>query len=131
MIGLIRVATRAFQSTLPYGSDLKGLTELINSYYFNPRSLTGATFDRPLWRSFFAFQSTLPYGSDLFVLHSNIIFIDFNPRSLTGATGLLSKFLRKSLDFNPRSLTGATITGPYAPTFLSFQSTLPYGSDPC
>ena len=35
--------------------------------------------------------------------------LDFNPRSLAGATGLLSKFLRKSLDFNPRSLAGATI----------------------
>ena len=65
MIGLISVATRAFQSTLPYGSDELSPKIAFDFKDFNPRSLTGAT------RLFYLsqkerskFQSTLPYGSD-------------------------------------------------------------------
>ena len=99
---------KAFQSTLPYGSDHEN-KEPFHSYVdFNPRSLTGATelviiFRRPQ----LAFQSTLPYGSDASQLLSfpaggisihaplrerrkrrpiHIEFSNFNPRSLTGAT---------------------------------------------
>ena len=43
MIGLIRVATRAFQSTLPYGSDRLTQKHEFFIIDFNPRSLTGAT----------------------------------------------------------------------------------------
>ena len=35
----------AFQSTLPYGSDSIWMIFSKEVYYFNPRSLTGATFD--------------------------------------------------------------------------------------
>ena len=75
----------AFQSTLPYGSDLQVTfarkirlrisplrerpaepRERAEAEHFNPRSLTGAT---PLFRrnrKGFRFQSTLPYGSDIY-----------------------------------------------------------------
>ena len=101
-----------------------------SSNYFNPRSLTGATFlilfliaiclisiHAPLRERLQAvlcnitsrlFQSTLPYGSD----RSNPVWYDiykhFNPRSLTGATILTSKSRGTINNFNPRSLTGAT-----------------------
>ena len=100
-----------FQSTLPHGSDFF-ITSLHIFFdgYFNPRSLTGATFQNALeqhWRT------------------------DFNPRSLTGATCRLLKyfcilhisihapsrerpfgipFSSQFCNFNPRSLTGATKT---------------------
>ena len=120
-----------FQSTLPYGSDILLILLIICSLrYFNPRSLTGATL-------------TPVYLND--VLH-----IYFNPRSLTGATRTIAVFfitvnisihaplrerpliiLAGCVDgyFNPRSLTGATSARSILILSLSFQSTLPYGSD--
>ena len=55
----------AFQSTLPYGSDLS-FKRLLNCLKnFNPRSLTGATQQETYYyNDYFKFQSTLPYGSD-------------------------------------------------------------------
>ena len=54
-----------FQSTLPYGSDMRTILSR------NLRSI---------------FQSTLPYGSDEDTAESAILRLNFNPRSLTGAT---------------------------------------------
>ena len=53
-----------FQSTLPYGSDVKSYEEKITPMDFNPRSLTGATFLSMTENIGRLFQSTLPYGSD-------------------------------------------------------------------
>ena len=74
-----------FQSTLPYGSDIRyraansckrisihaplrerngySATPSIDTH-FNPRSLTGATRCIVIICSYFLFQSTLPYGSE-------------------------------------------------------------------
>ena len=60
----ILYCTSTFQSTLPYGSDLKGnSTEGI--IIISPRSLAGATtIELQAQSSLLEFQSTLPYGSD-------------------------------------------------------------------
>ena len=55
-----------FQSTLPRGSDNKSHFKVMLSFYFNPRSLAGATgflLHRP--STIAEFQSTLPRGSDV------------------------------------------------------------------
>ena len=67
MICFAMVPITAFQSTLPYGSDL-----------WRNVSSTGSL----------RFQSTLPYGSDAFPLSGRFRACYFNPRSLTGATKL-------------------------------------------
>ena len=59
------VASLAFQSTLPHGSDRNGYR---------------------LWRACNKFQSTLPHGSDYNACPTLDMQADFNPRSLTGAT---------------------------------------------
>ena len=100
-----------FQSTLPHGSDKIFIAFISDLYYFNPRSLTGATFiDKSLtYKSIF--QSTLPHGSDralvivltvrqgisihapsrerLIIIGAGEGHFDFNPRSLTGATTMI------------------------------------------
>ena len=97
-----------FQSTLPYGSD--------------------DAFVGPL-RSFSTFQSTLPYGSDRNEALDRFLRRYFNPRSLTGAT------------MPSQSISADNVISIHAPLrerlsarsililSLSFQSTLPYGSD--
>ena len=121
---------KAFQSTLPHGSDHCPASAYCAVWNFNPRSLTGATITTSLdgrtWQiSIHApsrerqayikeqmitveFQSTLPHGSDLFLLSFFILPANFNPRSLTGATFVLSHRRFLCCYFNPRSLTGAT-----------------------
>ena len=54
---------------------------------------------------------------------------NFNPRSLTGATYILYQTGLLRSNFNPRSLTGATTTISPCGVILTFQSTLPHGSD--
>ena len=120
-----------FQSTLPYGSDEHLREPLGRRYYFNPRSLTGATGCNLPW--------TVPFWY-------------FNPRSLTGATYHHERLFRTIFisihaplrerhqipdtekylykNFNPRSLTGATTLYKRDLQLFIFQSTLPYGSDP-
>ena len=57
------------------------------SWYFNPRSLAGATFgDATSGMTYDEFQSTLPCGSDAVADYSTRQPSDFNPRSLAGAT---------------------------------------------
>ena len=43
-----RVVSVEFQSTLPRGSDIKGMNKLLALLNFNPRSLAGATIDNDL-----------------------------------------------------------------------------------
>ena len=56
--------TLGFQSTLPCGSDLLIIFFIVFFWYFNPRSLAGATPRRNGRSICQAFQSTLPCGSD-------------------------------------------------------------------
>ena len=126
----LEYATTIFQSTLPYGSDARQRRFFTEAVYFNPRSLTGATYRGKTWIKQNLFQSTLPYGSD--TLHALALYCTlefqstlpygsdrrpfllakicrhFNPRSLTGATRHSAAFTPQSAHFNPRSLTGAT-----------------------
>ncbi len=104
--------TLIFQSTLPCGSDTKATTTFATTatisihaplrerhqsnyyiryycYYFNPRSLTGATYC---------------------LLCDTARQLYFNPRSLAGATLALPSRLYLPVHFNPRSLAGATIS---------------------
>ena len=78
---------KPFQSTLPYGSDLRTWAKVMYTTNFNPRSLTGATQQRHYRKSACG---------------------HFNPRSLTGATWLSPRSCGSDGNFNPRSLTGAT-----------------------
>ena len=75
-----------FQSTLPYGSDPLATRAFATGIYFNPRSLTGATFFSTKPNVAAIFQSTLPYGSDPSYNCVSVAPMYFNPRSLTGAT---------------------------------------------
>ena len=61
----------AFQSTLPYGSDIKPAIKKELRLHFNPRSLTGATVVAVYLLTAVTFQSTLPYGSDYYWLLPN------------------------------------------------------------
>ena len=123
-----------FQSTLPHGSDPPGIKRIkvvaisihapsrerpiqvfmlvLKIQYFNPRSLTGATWRcMPKRRAVCLFQSTLPHGSDpLEVIKQRKISISIHAPSRER-----QKAVRTSpvniFNFNPRSLTGATIAG--------------------
>ena len=99
--------------------------------YFNPRSLTGATFDIHVFSTQISisihapsrerrccsisigiphiFQSTLPRGSDYLTATELLSIVEFQstlPRG-SDASALIKPLIRK--DFNPRSLAGATI----------------------
>ena len=98
---------------------------------FNPRSLTGATFDIHVFSTQIRisihapsrerrccsisigiphiFQSTLPRGSDYLTATELLSIVEFQstlPRG-SDASALIKPLIRK--DFNPRSLAGATI----------------------
>ena len=109
---------------------------LLDTLYFNPRSLTGATLMvRPAGTNALYFNprfltgATVPrlagYDDVIISIHapsrerpSARQYHDrnhhFNPRSLTGATALVSNFFSANRYFNPRSLAGATM---YIDTF--------------
>ena len=99
--------------------------------HFNPRSLTGATFDIHVFSTQISisihapsrerrccsisigiphiFQSTLPRGSDYLTATELLSIVEFQstlPRG-SDASALIKPLIRK--DFNPRSLAGATI----------------------
>ena len=104
----LTITTSAFQSTLPYGSDLKLITSTAQEKISIHAPLRERPLIKPIIQPCSVFQSTLPYGSDI----ANVL----KPR-------------RKSY-FNPRSLTGATLQQSLlVPCRVKFQSTLPYGSD--
>ena len=92
-----------FQSTLPRGSDAVHTSGNVALCYFNPRSGAG---------------------------HCDIHCTHFNPRSLAGAT-VSTRFLRPITLFQSTlPLTGATAFTALRPaSSISFQSTLPRGSD--
>ena len=98
-----------FQSTLPRGSDHKRNLHAYQNWYFNPRSLAGATSDLQNYYDMIAeFQSTLPRGSDeipFYIYYDTETFQSTLPRGSDLAFILLD---RRHLDFNPRSLAGAT-----------------------
>ena len=120
---------KAFQSTLPRGSD---------------------HHTRSAKHRHRTFQSTLPRGSDGLLVQSIIIGNNFNPRSLAGAT-CIARLIERKLSisihapsrerqklfyyshlqryFNPRSLAGATLKFLIIILNFLFQSTLPRGSD--
>ena len=164
-----------FQSTLPYGSDEDTVQlaytidisihaplrerrcclvyDILRQYYFNPRSLTGATSgkmpafilynisihaplrERPIPITTMAltmpFQSTLPYGSDATRLDKESVSLEFQSTLPYGSDGVCVGERLYPLYFNPRSLTGATMLMGNAKKVDLFQSTLPYGSDCC
>ena len=119
-----------FQSTLPYGSDVKlmfaideyryisihaPLRERQKSilfclclYYFNPRSLTGATVIIAVLGLYAVFQSTLPYGSDQFAVGD-----DDSSASISIHAPLRERLNQQNIGLDR----------------WEFQSTLPYGSD--
>ena len=121
-------------------------------FYFNPRSLTGATAEILAEQAEFAisihapsrerlrairwppsltvFQSTLPHGSDgLPNLELSAALIRFQSTLPHGSDLAARHRPNLSTYFNPRSLTGATLTLPMVQQRQAFQSTLPHGSD--
>ena len=129
MLAVVLVILK-FQSTLPHGSDRGEASSRCRAVHFNPRSLAGAT---------------------CFAREAICITINFNPRSLAGATDTICFSIIFLSNFNPRSLAGATrgslpnsartLISIHAPLrerpapipgrrlMLTFQSTLPCGSD--
>ena len=126
-----------FQSTLPHGSDHVRCRDSCNRQIsihapsrerqrhrvmvrmhdnFNPRSLTGATYNQITHVKVWTFQSTLPHGSDYIFCPLTFSVEYFNPRSLTGATFAFMSIRNSPSYFNPRSLTGATGTYNFQPT---------------
>ena len=141
-----------FQSTLPHGSDLRQDIDVLTVFYFNPRSLTGATYkvthfmhnrvisihapsrERPgsISAAFFNlvyFNPRSLTGATYIPSSSITASLNFNPRSLTGATGGVVNGYNFVVYFNPRSLTGATLKYIKPIGIVGFQSTLPHGSD--
>ena len=120
-----------FQSTLPYGSDQPPRIFKVTSHDFNPRSLTGATYDSSMTIGEILFQSTLPYGSDmtyeeLLAFASISIHAPLRERPIWWHTSTQKPVFQSTLpygsdvpppraagtcaeNFNPRSLTGATV----------------------
>ena len=100
------------------------------SVYFNPRSLTGATFSSSTYVIFVVrFQSTLPHGSD--GAGNNIVdtYAKFQSTLPHGSDLLFVHIAHERIYFNPRSLTGATLLIIIRVREGQFQSTLPHGSD--
>ena len=152
MLNKSALRLRAFQSTLPHGSDIFDRPRGGLFLHFNPRSLTGATLKvRRLKMSVIISIHAPSRERHISLLNKLMKLSYFNPRSLTGATGQGDKVIILHKYFNPRSLTGATITGASQSTIsnnfnprsltgatllpfrqiiiLVFQSTLPHGSD--
>ena len=107
-----QISTKAFQSTLPRGSDQRFSRQIAIRNNFNPRSLAGATCtskpkgDVPLI-SIHAPSRERPLRPTQAYTH-----LHFNPRSLAGATCLLIQLFNACIYFNPRSLAGATEVSP-------------------
>ena len=78
-------------------------------FYFNPRSLAGATAVSVRHSRAFSISIHAPSRERLASITSLILNLDFNPRSLAGATGNLRLTISSLSDFNPRSLAGATL----------------------
>ena len=100
-----------------------------DGYYFNPRSLAGATKIHYIIIIIKIFQSTLPRGSDF---HKSFTFFCFNLFQSTlprGSDIISTTACMIHIYFNPRSLAGATFVISLICSAVKFQSTLPRGSD--
>ena len=122
----------AFQSTLPYGSDLNAKSSLGFDNYISIHAPLRERRCAILYDiSLFQFQSTLPCGSDLtdadIARLGEIISIHAPLRERRGHVFNIS--IRRT-NFNPRSLAGATVDFILPSLIIVFQSTLPCGSDP-
>ena len=100
-------STMIFQSTLPHGSDFDDFVLIFGNINFNPRSLTGATQEKPRVAAVIAFQSTLPHGSDDAREHG----VDFIDISIHAPSRERRRYCMRCL------------------RQFAFQSTLPHGSD--
>ena len=141
-----------FQSTLPCGSDTNHCSLAAGHFYFNPRSLAGATLMLAVVLVILLFQSTLPCGSDPITAYQLRQCKSFQSTLPHGSdVSVLPNLPPKAEYFNPRSLTGATysrynatygeVISIHAPSRErpmayfnhcdkdKFQSTLPHGSD--
>ena len=138
---LISFALRAFQSTLPHGSDpcsssittslpisihapsrerLIHIRLLAGCRDFNPRSLTGATTrSRAGLNGFLTFQSTLPHGSDRVMaacrIHDVVISIHAPSRERLSTT--FSKFFRFQISIHAPSRERPMFCSAYAGCF--------------
>ena len=110
-------------------------------FYFNPRSLTGATLMPLLCQNIHRisihapsrerpgrikkvqlekiFQSTLPHGSDHLLFLANRPYLIFQSTLPHGSDSLRRVRAQRMAYFNPRSLTGATL--PFRLTLLAIQ----------
>ena len=148
----IAFQTMLFQSTLPYGSDganyqdfehmycisihapLRERHHQAHSHQRKPVISIHAPLRERLQSTtsiyfLFIFQSTLPYGSDVAVDKSKVGFCGISihaPLRERQMPNIQRLFISH---FNPRSLTGATLPPLLLVKLMSFQSTLPYGSD--
>ena len=120
-----------FQSTLPRGSDRWSADELATaaiSIHAPSRERLSPTTNLSTFASIF--QSTLPRGSDNTARKRPCCNSHFNPRSLAGATSSSSVQTRmSSISIHAPSRERPSISSRHA-NILSFQSTLPRGSDP-
>ena len=101
----------------------------MQSCYFNPRSLTGATRTITVAVHGQRFQSTLPYGSDsvarqAFADIAISIHAPLRERLLLGGLPLLEKLISIHAPLRERLISQRDKT-----VMQIFQSTLPYGSD--
>ena len=100
------------------------------SFYFNPRSLAGATqaYRKRVYMGHISIHA--PSRERRYPAHhTSFGSCHFNPRSLAGATIILGIHTNNSINFNPRSLAGATSILSTLTVYSIFQSTLPRGSD--
>ena len=118
-----------FQSTLPYGSDPAHQQGFVPRYYFNPRSLTGATISVFSISLLITISIHAPLRERRHCIREICSYLYFNPRSLTGATLHISKALFPGTISIHAPLRERPASGSFIPTLNLFQSTLPCGSD--
>ena len=97
-----------FQSTLPHGSDNIGVDRWLQSVYFNPRSLTGATSVAERLRSRQYISIHAPSRERRF--YYNLATKARISIHAPSRERLMKEVpLKTPYNFNPRSLTGATV----------------------
>ena len=142
---------RVFQSTHPYGCDLRprrwhdpsavsihapirvrrqSAFPFQGVHGFNPRTHTGATALITFITVSPLFQSTHPYGCDVPILSVCDISLGFQSTHPYGCDLNDRLVTRCEKCFNPRTHTGATTILPVSNQDVLFQSTHPYGCDP-
>ena len=123
--------TFKFQSTLPHGSDWAFQQQNAHQFISIHAPSRERQDTQDVAGEHPAFQSTLPHGSDPYGFNvvGAVTFISIHAPSRE-RPHVLSLNSPRYINFNPRSLTGATRGILYlAPFIVTFQSTLPHGSD--